>query len=97
MYRRGQGVPQDDKEAVKWYRLAADQGDAQAQYNLGLMYSEGQGVQQDYPLAYMWWNLCDSNVHKDAIHNRNILEENMTPQQIEKAQGMLRNWKPKTK
>ena len=26
MYERGQGVPQDDKTAVKWYRLAAKQG-----------------------------------------------------------------------
>ena len=36
MYASGEGVPEDDKEAVKWYRLAAEQGYAQAQYNLGL-------------------------------------------------------------
>ena len=30
-YANGQGVPQDDKTAVKWYRLAAEQGDARAQ------------------------------------------------------------------
>ena len=28
MYDNGEGVPQDYKEAVKWYRLAAEQGDA---------------------------------------------------------------------
>ena len=28
MYEIGQGVPQDDKTAVKWHRLAAEQGDA---------------------------------------------------------------------
>ena len=27
MYREGQGVPQDDAEAARWYRLAAEQGD----------------------------------------------------------------------
>ena len=32
-------MPQDYGEAVKWYRRAADQGDAQAQYNLGLWYA----------------------------------------------------------
>ena len=37
----GQGVPQDYQEAVKWYRLATEQGDAQAQFNLGLMYRDG--------------------------------------------------------
>ena len=38
MYANGEGVPEDDAEAVKWYRLAADQGDAYAQFNLGVMY-----------------------------------------------------------
>jgi len=48
MYDKGQGVPQDYKEAVRLYRLSAEQGIAQAQYNLGLMYDKGQGVPQDY-------------------------------------------------
>jgi TPR repeat protein len=34
MYQQGQGVNQDDKQAVKWFRLAAKQGFAKAQYNL---------------------------------------------------------------
>ena len=41
MYGLGQGVPQDDKEAVRWYRLAAEQGLADAQSNLGIMYQKG--------------------------------------------------------
>ena len=44
----GEGVPQDYVQALKWYRLAAAQGDALAQYNLGVMYAKGQGVPQDY-------------------------------------------------
>ena len=32
-YAKGRGVTQDDKEAVKWYRKAAEQGDADAQNN----------------------------------------------------------------
>ena len=35
MYSNGNGVPQDYKEAVYWYRLAAEQEHAKAQYNLG--------------------------------------------------------------
>ena len=35
-YGTGEGVPQDDVEAVRWYRLAAEQGSARAQYNLGV-------------------------------------------------------------
>ena len=51
MYQMGQGVPQDYVETVKWYRKAADQCYAVAQYFLGVMYIAGQGVQQDHAEA----------------------------------------------
>jgi hypothetical protein len=95
MYQNGYGVPQDYKEAVKWYRLSAEQGHAFGQLNLGVMYHNGQGVLQDYALAHMWFNLSGSNGNKKAVHNRDILEKKMSPTQIEKAQDMARNWKPK--
>ena len=41
MYYNGEGVPQDYAESVKWYRLGAEQGDADAQNNLGFMYERG--------------------------------------------------------
>ncbi len=59
------------------------------------MYFEGKGVLQDYALAHMWFNLCGSNGGKDCVKNRDIVEKKMTPSQIEKAQEMARNWKPK--
>ncbi len=40
MYNEGQGVPQDNKEAEKWWRLSAGQRDEQAQINLALMYND---------------------------------------------------------
>jgi hypothetical protein len=46
-YATGQGVPHDDSEAVKWFRLPADQGDAETQDNLRLMYRDGQCVPQN--------------------------------------------------
>ena len=58
MYANGEGVPQDDQEAVRWYRLAADQGLAQAQYNLGVMYANGEGVPQDDQEAVRWYRLA---------------------------------------
>jgi TPR repeat protein len=45
----------DYAEAVKWWRKAAEQGNAQAQHNLGLMYDEGEGVTQDYAEAVKWY------------------------------------------
>jgi TPR repeat protein len=50
----GQGVPKDDKDAVKWYRRAAEQGNADAQLSLGWVYSEGQGVPKDDRESAKW-------------------------------------------
>ena len=40
MYDKGKGVPKDDKEAAKWYRLAAEQGDADALKELKILQRE---------------------------------------------------------
>ena len=90
MYANGKGVPEDDKQAVKWYRLAAEQGVANAQYNLGVMYERGDGVPEDKVLAYMWWNLAAANGDEDASENKDIIAERMTSSQIEKAQELSR-------
>ena len=55
-YDKGEAVPQDHAEAVKWYRKAAEQGLDFAQYNLGVVYSEGEGVPQDHAEAAKWWH-----------------------------------------
>ena len=47
MYYTGEGVPQNDIEAVRWYRMAAEQGYIDAQFNLGFMYNAGAGVPQN--------------------------------------------------
>jgi TPR repeat protein len=44
LYAEGEGVPQNDAEAAKWYRLAAELGDDYAQQKLGWMYFAGDGV-----------------------------------------------------
>ena len=58
MYDDGTGVPQDNKEAVKWYTLAVEQGFVLAQYNLALLYENGQGVPQDYKEAIRLYTLA---------------------------------------
>ncbi|MGE4367555.1 tetratricopeptide repeat protein, partial [Thermomonas sp.] len=55
MYAEGQGVPQDETEAVQWYRKAAEQGEAAAQNNLGWMYANGRGVSRDDAEAAKWY------------------------------------------
>ena len=55
MYDFGEGVPENDAEAVKWYRLAAEQGHARAQFNLGVMYANGEGVLRSGAAAADWY------------------------------------------
>jgi len=47
MYDESRGVPENDGEAVKWFRKAADQGLVNAQFNLGFMYDNGEGVPEN--------------------------------------------------
>ena len=54
-YSAGDGVTPDEKEAVYWYRKAAEQGDVGGQYHLGLAYLEGAGVTRDYDQAAKWF------------------------------------------
>jgi uncharacterized protein len=52
------GVPQDYNEAVKWFRLAADQRDARAQYRLGQCFAYSWGVERNYDEAVKWLRLA---------------------------------------
>ena len=55
VYYKGEGVPQDYSEALKWYRLAADQGLPESRYMLGIMCDRGDGTPQDYSKAVAWY------------------------------------------
>ena len=66
MYDNGRGVAQDYSAAVKWYRMAADQGHAGAQNNLGIMYCGGQGVPQNTSEALRWLHKAQVKGHDNA-------------------------------
>ena len=48
----------DDKEAVKFHRLYAEQGVVNAQFRLAQMHYEGLGVEQDYKEGVKWYRLA---------------------------------------
>jgi Zn-dependent protease with chaperone function len=72
MSAKGQGVAQDDKEAVRWYQLAAQQGNARSQFNLGGYYYNGRGVAQDYAEAVRWWKLAAAQGDAQAQFNLGV-------------------------
>ena len=100
MYANGKGVPQDDAEAVRWYRLAAEQDHASGQHYLGLVYALGRGVPQDYVTAHMWLNLATAQASAENrdryVKGRDAVAAEMTAEQIAEAQRLAREWKQKT-
>ena len=88
MYKYGQGVVQDHKEAVKWFRLAAAQGFALAQSMLGTLYEVGRGVPQNYVRAHIWYNLSASNGDYNALKHRDRVGTKLNSSQIQQAQEM---------
>ena len=69
---------------MKWYRLAAEQGNASAQYNLGVRYANGEGVPQDDAEAVKWYRLAAEQGDASAQYNLGVRHANGegVPQQI---------------
>ena len=90
MYAEGKGVPKNEETAVKWFKLAAEQGNAYAQGLLGARYAEGKGVIPDWVYVHMWENLAASNGNENGAKLRDFAAKQMTPSQLEKAQDLAR-------
>ncbi|MGH9910436.1 MAG: tetratricopeptide repeat protein [Nitrososphaerales archaeon] len=60
MYANGLGVVQDYKKAASYTATAAEQGDTQTQYNLGVLYEHGLGLEQSDNLAVKWYLIAQN-------------------------------------
>ena len=69
----GAGVPLDHKEAVRWYRPSAEQGDAAAQFFLAAAYDFGSGVEPDSVAAQRWYLRAAEQGSEDAQLNAGLL------------------------
>jgi TPR repeat protein len=93
-YATGVGIPRDQQLALSWFRKAADQGIAEAQYNLGLAYFKGDGIAADGERAYYWWTLSANRGYQGAIKYREIAEKMLTEEQRTRVQADANHWKP---
>ena len=96
-YAVGEGVLQDFVLAHMWLTLAGEQDHAEAQLRLGAQYAVGQGVPQDFVLAHMWLNLASAQdlekPHLMAGKARDVVEKEMTPEQVIEAKARARAWR----
>ena len=58
---------------MKWYEMAATQGYAKAQTNLGIMHGNGRGVPQDYTVARQWYEKAAAVGQAEAMANLGLM------------------------
>jgi TPR repeat protein len=63
-----EAVPIDLAKAVGWYRKAASQGNAEAQFRLGFSYDIGKGIPEDHTEAVKWYRKGADQGNADAEH-----------------------------
>ena len=66
----------DYATALKEWTPLAEQGNAYAQFNLGLMYKYGDGVPQDYSTAVKWYTLSAEQGNATAQSNLGLMYAN---------------------
>jgi TPR repeat protein len=74
-YFKGEGVAQDLAEAVKWYRKAAERGDAAGQFKLRECLETGQGVEQNMGAAVGWYRKAAKQGHSSAQRKLGMPQE----------------------
>ncbi len=93
MYYHGRGVPEDAAEAVKWLRLAAEQGMAKAQFALGVMYVNGEGVPKSPVEAYAWFSVAAALGDTRSGDSKDRLARTLDGTQLAEAEALyLKYW-----
>lgn len=65
----------NDVEAVRWFRMAAEGGNAEAQYKLAVMLEHAWGARRDYQEALSWYSKAAKQGHAGAQNNMGIMYE----------------------
>jgi hypothetical protein len=91
-YHNGEGVPQDDAQAMRWFERAADQGYIDAQATMGAYYWAGRGVPKDLSKAYFWSVLALNQGDASMESRLQGLALQMTRAQVAAAQQQADDW-----
>jgi hypothetical protein len=88
----GEGVPQDDAQAMLWFQLAAGQGNVAAQSALGAYYWAGRGVPEDLSKAYFWSAIALAGGDENSKVRLEGLASQMTQAQVSAARQQAEVW-----
>jgi hypothetical protein len=87
----GGPFPKDFATAAMWLQKAAEQGNADAQNDLGLLYEDGNGVPQNYAEAYFWFSLASAKTPYYSV-NRDRIASNLTKTTLLQTQERAQKW-----
>ena len=80
------------QKALQIYKNLAEEGDLQAQIQLGIMCKLGRGTSRDYVLAAKWFNVAVGKGYGEGIEYKKIMENRMTQKQITRARKLAQEW-----
>lgn len=66
-------APQSSQAVLDRVRPLAEQGNANAQYNMGVIYDRGYGVERDYAKARAWYEKAAAQGYAKAAHNLGVI------------------------
>jgi len=95
LYAQGdekQAVAQDEREAVRWFTKAAEDGSVPAQYKLGLLYWGGHGVAKDVYKAYFWAVLARAGGQDGSQDLARVLANSMRRAQANTIEQQAEIW-----
>ncbi len=91
-YHNGEGVQQDDVQAVQWFLRSAEQGHVDAQSHLGAYYWAGRGVPEDLSQAYFWSDIALAGGDENSRSRLQGLTSQMTREQVAAASQQADAW-----
>lgn len=96
MFDYGQGVPQDDVQALQWYLMAAANGNAKGQYQAASLYFNSPTVPQNMVEAYRWTSLAAKGPPGQSVtiwaqQLLSVLAANMSSDDIDDAKSLAKH------
>lgn len=91
-YVNGEGVKQDEREAVRWFTKAAEQGNISAQSKLGSIYFRGRDLPQNLNQAYFWMVLARANGDENSKVLAPLVAARLTHAQVTSIELEANRW-----
>ena len=93
MHYYGLGVKENHAEATHWFLKAAQQGDPAAAMVIAELYDKGDGVPASKINAYVWFSISADLGKEDALSQRSLLANQLSPNDLNNALTQLNVWR----